>query len=349
MSAYLESRAGLAKAVFLKIISWSAPRCGNIDGSAVKASIIGGSGKFLLKSLLADGVLKSPEDDALLDAIAYLDTVFDNSELRDAGHGVQERVFANVFDMLLAAMHVGGIDGGGSLIFRGHYDSRWRLVPSYYRADPRPADHLRYTILKGRIAYLQKIHQNIDFGCLSELQQEAVVQHYLSGTELVDFTTSMYVAAFFTTTRAESTPKAEMGAIYRISRRDITELMLATVESPELPPEFRRIHRQQGVFIRIQFHQAINDPGLFTGGHSTILKLRRNLSVMSFGYRAHGCCPRNSRETLRTRSSKISACRRPRTAAMPQRAAVLRSKAAAARDEFATDEQAPALWANHGS
>jgi len=263
MSAYLESRAGIAKSTFSILTSWSAPPCSNLQGPTVKNAIITGGGGLILKALLADGVLRRPDDDALLNALEYIGTVFDNSEVRDAGHGVGERVFANVFDMVLAAMRTGGIDGGDSRLFRGQYDSRWQLVPSYYRAHPRPAEHLKYSILEGQLAYLQKLHPHADLAGLSRPQQEAVVQHYFSGTELLDFTTSMYVAAFFATRRDQRTPTAEMGAVYRISRGDIAELGLGMIESLELPPEFSRIHRQQGVFLRTRFRQAINDAGLF--------------------------------------------------------------------------------------
>jgi hypothetical protein len=263
MSAYLESRAELAKSTFFTLTSWSAPPCWNLDGPTVKNAIISGGGQLILETMLKEGALRRPQDDAVLDAIKYLDTVFNNSEVRDGGHGVRERVFANIFDAVLAAMKIGGTDGRESQVFRGQYDSRWKLAPSYYRASPVRAEHLKLSVLNGQLDHLRQIYPHVDFAGLSSLQQEAVVQHYFSGTELLDFTTSMYVAAFFATSRDESIPAAPMGAIYRISRRDIADLMLAMVESPTLPPEFRRIHRQHGVFLRIKFRQAINDPGLF--------------------------------------------------------------------------------------
>ena len=40
-------------------------------------------------------------------------------------------------------------------------------------------------------------------------------------------------------------------------------LGVATVEAPELPPEFTRIHRQQGRFIHVKYHTVINQRGLF--------------------------------------------------------------------------------------
>jgi len=102
----------------------------------------------------------------------------------------------------------------------------------------------------------------VDFDALTPLQQEAVVQHYHSGTRLLDFTKSFEVAAFFATHGTGQAPQA--GAIYRISPQDVEEtLQLATVEAPELPACFLRIHRQQGVFLTTAHYGLLNQPGLF--------------------------------------------------------------------------------------
>ena len=192
-------------------------------------------------------------------------TAFDRATLKDGGHGVDEPVFANVYDMLLAGMATATVDGLGYLIFRGQVDSRWQLVPSYLRVQPPRSELLRYTVVNGQVSYLQKKHPWIDWSNLTREQCEAVGQHYLSGTALLDFTDSMLIAAFFASDPS-SIALADLprtGAIYRISRSDIKNLGVATVEAPELPSEFTRIHRQHGLFIHVKYHTVINQRALF--------------------------------------------------------------------------------------
>jgi hypothetical protein len=61
----------------------------------------------------------------------------------------------------------------------------------------------------------------VDLEGLTPLQQEAVVQHYSSGTKLLDFTSSIYIAAFFATSGPRATLKSSespsVGAIYRMA------------------------------------------------------------------------------------------------------------------------------------
>jgi hypothetical protein len=199
------------------------------------------------------------------DAIQIAHTAFDRANLEDGGHGVDEPVFANVYDMLLAGMATATVDGVGYLIFRGQLDSRWELVPSSRRTQPPRSELLRYSAVNGQIAYLQQKYPLIDLSTLTPEQREAVAQHYFSETELLDFTDSMLIAAFFASdpsaiAMAELPPT---GAVYRISRSDLESLGVATVEAPELPPEFTRIHRQQGLFIHVKHHTVINQRALF--------------------------------------------------------------------------------------
>ncbi|MEK7405910.1 MAG: hypothetical protein AAB225_12450, partial [Acidobacteriota bacterium] len=80
----------------------------------------------------------------------------------------------------LLAMEITGHDMRGSWrIYRGHYDGRWQLLPSYFRSVPPRADHLAATVRQGQLAYLKKKHQRVDFDSLTPLQQDAVIQHCL--------------------------------------------------------------------------------------------------------------------------------------------------------------------------
>jgi hypothetical protein len=215
--------------------------------------------------MLNSGVIPEGQREQLLQAIEYCRTVFDHTEVHDVGLGVGERVFANAFDVLLGSKVLGDDQTGSRRIYRGHFDSSWQLIPSYYRSSPTRADNISAMVRQGRLAYLKKRFSSVDFSSLTELQQEAVIQHYLSGTRLLDFTKSLAIAVFFATFAQppHSSDSPDLGAIYRISPRDISELMLGSVEAPELPSQFLRIHRQQGVFIQVQYLALINEPGLF--------------------------------------------------------------------------------------
>jgi hypothetical protein len=63
----------------------------------------------------------------------YAVAVSDNAEWVQAGQGKEERVFANIFDLLLYALRSGLDDTGHHWVYRGQRDSRWFLVPSSCR------------------------------------------------------------------------------------------------------------------------------------------------------------------------------------------------------------------------
>lgn len=264
-SHYLDQRSREAQLVFKFLAQWSPPTFDGLPSHVVKSSTLGGDELFL-DTLLSSGALNLQERDLLLSSLDYCQTIVDNSEIIEAGHRVAERVFANVFDLLLASAFIVHNDTSGSrIIYRGHYNSEWQLIPSYLRSHPKRADHLAHTVREGQLAYLRKRYPTVDFQSLTALQQDAVIQHYLSGTRLLDFTKSVFVAAYFATTSGGSgAPASDFGAVYRISPGDIeNNLQLAKVEAPELPSEFVRIHRQQGVFVETEFLKVINEPALF--------------------------------------------------------------------------------------
>ncbi|HYX29428.1 MAG TPA: FRG domain-containing protein [Pyrinomonadaceae bacterium] len=264
VSRYLEERARRAKQVYEAIVQWSPPDFQGLSATTVKSSILSGTGKYVLKEMLNCGAITDGERQRLLPALEYGRTVFDHTEIRDAGLGIGERVFANVFDALLGSKGLGDDQTGSHRIYRGHFDSTWQLIPSYYRSSPRRADNISPRVRSGRLAYLGKKFPGVDFSSLTELEQEAVIQHYLSGTQLLDFTMSFAIAAFFATASLLALSDCpDFGVIYRISPRDISELLVGSVEAPELPSQFLRIHRQRGVFIKVNYRELINEPALF--------------------------------------------------------------------------------------
>lgn len=265
VSPYLEQRAEEASQVYQFIVKWQPPDFGSLRGPTIKSAVLSGGGKYLIKAMLDSDILPEAEHKHVLRSIQYCRSVFDHTEIRDTGFGM-ERVFSNIFDVLLASQVIHDDKTGMHRIYRGHFDAKWQLIPSYYRSSPVRADNISAMVRQGRLAYLKKKFPTVNFDSLSELQQEAVIQHYLSGTRLLDFTKSLEIAAFFATCPPpELVPSAypEFGAIYRISPTELAELLLGSVEAPDLPPQFLRIHRQQGVFIDVAYRQLINEPGLF--------------------------------------------------------------------------------------
>lgn len=284
-SAGLELRARKAKTLFDFLAAWNAPELPGMTSATVKADIVFGGEPIVLASVLR--IVTAEERNALSEVADYRRTLYDNSKMMDAGEGKKERVFANLYDALFAHLAIHGENEATHDFYRGHRDSRWDLEASYYRALPNsapfhdnradiissfygvhvvPIDEMEDRERAERVIKLEQEYPGVTLEGLTPLQQEAVIQHYLSGTKLLDFTTSIYVAAFFATTpfthRAE-TARPEMGAIYRIARHEIDELAMGEVAAPELPARFIRIHRQSGVFLKIRFRGAINDPLLW--------------------------------------------------------------------------------------
>src|SRR5262249_7734807 len=128
---------------------------------------------------------------------------------------VRGRIFMNIYDLLLHGLLL-GYEKNHSWIFRGQYDGRWGLLPSFYRNHPKllrsqrqaRRDHTRrilhslmvlertfeapfaldeevLTAWRGeRLRLLDTMRGEPYFPLiesLSEYEQDAVIQHYLSG------------------------------------------------------------------------------------------------------------------------------------------------------------------------
>jgi hypothetical protein len=273
-----ERRAQTAKKAFDFMARWEPPALGGEPSSSTKTALLQRSPGLV--SILA-GMISSEEHEALLEWQAYRETI--SHELSTAGRpGVNEYVAENIYDVLLTLQELYG-DNDVPTLYRGHYDSSWNLRASYYRnisADSwkhRLAmesnlllsdiamDELRPGELEARIEQLRKLYPSLELSDLSPLQKEAVVQHYLSGTKLLDFTYSMYVAAFFATKPGGGSLSAgsRLGAVYTVGRREAEEGDLAAITVVELPDRFARIHRQNGLFLRIRSLQEFEHPVLW--------------------------------------------------------------------------------------
>lgn len=139
------------------------------------------------------------------------------------------------------------------ILFRGHYDARWKLSSTLSRAQSRGSSH---TELAGKQAerFLDRLQLTDTIkGCyLSGIPAEhkvAILQHYGFPTPLMDFTYSADVALYFAeggnSYKPESASQPECGAIYAIP----PFLLPPHAHLLTLPPAVMRPSLQRGVFI----------------------------------------------------------------------------------------------------
>lgn len=284
MNITIDQRARKAKALFDFLAGWRAPALSGMMAETVRTDIVFGGDPIVSK--MVNDAVSSEERESLRELAAYRRTLYDHSVMMDAGYGRNERVFANVYDALFAHLAIHGEGDADSDNYRGQLDSEWGLEASYYRSFPEhpthrdhradvissfygihvtPIDETNIEQLTGWLTQLREKYPNVILDDLTPLPQEAVIQHYLSGTKLLDFTKSIYVAAFFATSDFSSRfgSRPSFGAIYRIASEEIDELAMGKIEAPDLPKRFRRIHCQRGVFLQVRFREAINEPGLW--------------------------------------------------------------------------------------
>jgi len=212
---------------------------------------------------------------------------------QDAGHNIGEWGFLNIFDLLLFAVLSGWDRPSNTSFYRGQADASWHLEPSSCRGHLRrdtkemakefvrsirsPSDspgpyleHLeshwnaeretkREQLRRERPEIARRLEQ-LKNGPLSEFEEEAIIQHYLSGTPLIDVTQSIYVAAFFATRGAAN--RSVFGAIYPITQGDI-ERGARFLRYQDVPPEFLRIHRQEGAFLLLRYPTLVDWSGHF--------------------------------------------------------------------------------------
>ncbi len=213
----------------------------------------------------------------------------------------RRREFANIYDLVLYGLLRGFERADAGWLYRGHWDAGRDLIPSFYRTRPdllRPegaavrdqvARVLHSLVEEGRmyaapfalearildawrVERLPKLDALRDqptfplLASLSEFQQDAVIQHYCSGTPFLDFTKSICVAAFFATDRSSRQGKRPptKGAIYVVHPNDLErELALGTVVSIEVPECFERPRRQKAVFVLTTWPELLRDRVLF--------------------------------------------------------------------------------------
>jgi len=244
----------------------------NRSSADLKQRLLSFSGRDLAYRMLRAGLLSKKAERCL----GYVYALAETEEARG-------RRFLNVYDLVLHGLLL-GYEREHSWIFRGQYDGRWGLLPSFYRSRPKLLrsgrdawrDHLMRKLHSSlelerefdapfalgekvleawgseRLRILDTIRGRSYFPLiqpLSEYEQDAVFQHYLSGTPFLDFTTSICVAAFFATRRFGRSKGSRLpakGSIFVVSPNDMQqEVAVGHVKTIELPEYFTRPRRQK--------------------------------------------------------------------------------------------------------
>lgn len=187
-----------------------------------------------------------------------------------------DRVYQNIFEVVwLHGFQQDYVVQTRSL-YRGQRDSRWRQVSSLLRGESLDVQTLvnRLTHTESFVAAVRSRYEEFFTAPPSDDELLAVAQHYGFATPLLDYTSSLRVAAWFATSKAAevTTPRSVIGVIHllkympeSVESQTIADnpgiatfglLEGATIHvgrtsylRPRLAAEDNRIARQQGLFV----------------------------------------------------------------------------------------------------
>lgn len=284
-----ETRAKASREVFTFIAQWTPEPFENRSSVDLKERLLSFAGRDLAFRMLRAGALSAEAERCL----GYVYALAETDEARG-------RQFMNIYDLVLHGLLL-GYEREHSWMFRGQYDGRWDLLPSLYRKRPKLLrsegdamhDHMMRAmhsleqgrgfeapfaldprVLEGwrseRLRKLKTMRKRPYFPLiesLSEYEQDAVIQHYSSGTPFLDFTTSIYVAAYFATHRSGRRHRGRRptkGSIFVVSPNDMQrEVAVGHVKAIALPKQFTRPHRQRAIFVLTGWPELVRDKSLF--------------------------------------------------------------------------------------
>lgn len=161
-------------------------------------------------------------------------------------------IFDNIFELLF---YLEILDADRKYIYRGQHDSEWGLKSSSQRAKENKIN------LNKEKESLNKFYEVIksffpkDYK-LTDNQLEAIAKHYGFNSELIDFTTSLPIAAFFALGGTKfyelPSPMPPNGKIFKSAISSPT--LVPTYSFPfkliTVPSVFSRPNHQYGIFIR---------------------------------------------------------------------------------------------------
>src|SRR5947207_2758523 len=102
----LEERADEAKRLFDFLSGWTAPSVGGLDPPLAKEYVLRTSDPIIMQLVLQ--AVGPQEREILKEWILYRRKVWHTAGVVDGGHGSPERVFANIYDALIAQYGLGG-------------------------------------------------------------------------------------------------------------------------------------------------------------------------------------------------------------------------------------------------
>lgn len=130
----------------------------------------------------------------------------------------EDRVYQNIFEVVWVHGFSQDYVVQTRSLYRGQRDSGWRQVSSLLRGDPLDVQTLvnRVERTEAFLAAVRARHQEFFSAPPTDDELLAVAQHYGFATPLLDYTTSLRVAAWFATSRAATVTdhRREMGVIH---------------------------------------------------------------------------------------------------------------------------------------
>ncbi len=292
----LENRARRAREAYEFLVGWSPDFVAQLrpeDAVPVKIAVLCSSNDRRNREVRNGRYSPNRKHQRQLEVVgSYIQNI--RPEVKDAGHQIRESVFANIYDLLLFATYTLWARPGPSTFYRGQRCSEWRLVPSSCRShletidlskmsdefmmkirsgDSAPGTFLAHLEthwneqrdqkqkdLRDKFPKIAAKLQQLTSASTRVFQEEAVIQHYLSGTPLLDVTQSFHVAAFFATRERKDLKR--MGAIYFILPADV-DGVAKIVNFADLPHDFARIHMQKASFLLLKYPAMVDWPGHF--------------------------------------------------------------------------------------
>lgn len=210
---------------------------------------------------------RSNNPEKFVELTNYLIQGLDASEIQESNISVPSPWHAAF--LLSFVQHQAIENKSNHLLFRGHADSAWSLMPSIDRPYSHPFD-MQKRIVESVVftELLSNLHTDLymmgapgsGLNFTLSLPPEAyfaVTQHYGVATHLLDFTADPNVAVFFAT-RYSEIPSSRESTVYCVCL-DQTNSSFEKLSLKLVPPYFHRPYLQKGVFLESSAPSDVQD------------------------------------------------------------------------------------------